>query len=400
MGTTKRSIGVYGPNWEDTFQRCVGGILRYCDQVGGLIVRDFQNSEMIEDYSRPPIWARRVDAMVVSMGREIPTHELVDWLMTAGAPTVTVVTDWFDPRVPACIIDWDSMGKLAARHLIQCGCRSFLYVGFVDSTGSGHRGRALRNALVASGQTLTEYESPVRLTAAFPEQLPKFAEPNLVKLLHRLPKPLGVWALSDNYAGAVNLVCEEQGLAVPQAVKILGVGDTRAARMSRPTISSIHTPNDQVGFQAARTLHAMLDKRPGVRKVTQVRATELVQRESTLAAQRGKGDLDEVRDYINRHACSGVSVDQLVDIVGVSRRTFENWFLKEVGRMPGEEIRRVRMERAMHLLRGTELSISQIALMIGYEETAAFSKAFRNATGTAPSDYRQGGQAKPVRKRG
>src|SRR6476619_6224480 len=104
MDTTKRSIGVYGPNWEDTFQRCVGGVLRYCDEAGGLIVRDFQNSDMIEDYTRPPVWAGRVDAMVVSMGRGIPTHELVDWLMTAGMPTVTVVADWFDPRVPACIV--------------------------------------------------------------------------------------------------------------------------------------------------------------------------------------------------------------------------------------------------------------------------------------------------------
>src|SRR5687767_11080381 len=36
MGTIKRNIGVYGPTGEDTFQRCVSGVLRYCDGAGGL----------------------------------------------------------------------------------------------------------------------------------------------------------------------------------------------------------------------------------------------------------------------------------------------------------------------------------------------------------------------------
>lgn len=390
MATIKRSIGVYGPNWEDTFQRCVEGVLRYCDSVGDLSVRDFQSAEMIEDYSRPPVWRGRVDAMVVSIGCDCPASELADWLLTAGVPTVSVAADWFDPRVPACIGDSDSMGKLAARHLIKCGCQSFLYLGFARSTGSATRGRGLRDALAAGGRELTVYESPVRLGMAIAEkEMREFAEPKLLKLLHRLRKPLGVWALNDNYASALSMVCEEQGLAVPETVKILGVGDARIARLRRPTLSSIRSPSDEVGYQAARTLHAMLDKRPGVRKVTLVRATELAPRESTLATPQGVGDLNEVRDYINRHACNGVSVDQLVDIVGVSRRKFEQWFSEQVGHSPGQEIQRVRLERAKHLLQSSKLSASQIAQMVGFQETAAFSKFFRSAAGMTPTEFRQ-----------
>src|SRR6478609_2379364 len=109
MGSHSRSIGVYGPTWEDTFQRCVDGVLRYCDETGGLVVRDFQSAAMIEDHSRPPVWKGRVDAMVVSMGREGPSTALADWLVSAGVPTVSVAADWFDPRIPACIVDSDSL---------------------------------------------------------------------------------------------------------------------------------------------------------------------------------------------------------------------------------------------------------------------------------------------------
>jgi LacI family transcriptional regulator len=388
---TPRSIGVYGPSWEDTFQRCVEGVLRYCDETGGtLLVRDFQSADMVEDFARPPVWTGRVDAMLVSIGREGPAHELADWLLTAGVPTVSVTADWFDPRVPACIADADSMAKLAARHLIQCRCDSFLFVGFGLSTGSAARGRALRDALASGGRELTEYESSVRMVGPLEEELPKFADPKLVKLLHRLPKPLGVWALNDNFAAGVSLLCEQQGLAVPEAVKILGVGDTRVARLRRPTLSSIRSPSDEVGYQSARTLHAMLDGQPGVRKVTKVRVTELAARESSVASAQRAWDLDRVREYINRHACNGVSVDQLVDIAGVSRRSFELWFRREVGRSPGEEIHRVRLERAKHLLQSTELSTGQIARMVGYEETAGFSRFFRAATGMTATDYRKG----------
>jgi LacI family transcriptional regulator len=389
MNIPKRSIGLYGPNWEDTFQRCIEGALRYCDASGDLIVRDFQSADMIEDHTRPPVWRGRVDAMIVSMGCEGRASELADWLLTAGVPTVSVASDWFDPRIPACVVDSPSMAKLAAKHLVDCQCKSFLYLGFAKSSGSTSRGQNFRDALAARGRELTEYPSPVRLTASIAEEMRAFAEPKLIKLLHRMRKPLGIWALNDNYAGAISLVCEEQGLAVPGEVKILGIADARIARLRRPTISSIRTPSDEVGYQAARTLHAMLDKKPGVRKLTQIRATELVSRESTMVTPQGVGDLEEVRDYINRHACNGVNVDQLVDIVGVSRRKFEQWFTEQVGHSPGQEIQRVRLERAKHLLQTSDLSASQIAQMVGYQEAAAFSKFFRNAAGMTPSEFRQ-----------
>ena len=38
--------------------------------------------------------------------------------------------------------------------------------------------------------------------------------------------------------------------------------------------------------------------------------------------------------------------------------------------------------------RETKLSVSRIAAMVGFEESAAFSKFFRNQTGKSPRDFR------------
>ena len=46
------------------------------------------------------------------------------------------------------------------------------------------------------------------------------------------------------------------------------------------------------------------------------------------------------------------------------------------------------VEKAKQLLGGSELSMTRIAAMVGFQEAAAFSKFFRAATGVSPRDFR------------
>jgi transcriptional regulator GlxA family with amidase domain len=56
---------------------------------------------------------------------------------------------------------------------------------------------------------------------------------------------------------------------------------------------------------------------------------------------------------------------------------------------PIEYCRRVRIARARELLEGGETSQKQIAESLGYKDVASFARAFRNAVGSAPGDYRK-----------
>jgi len=49
----------------------------------------------------------------------------------------------------------------------------------------------------------------------------------------------------------------------------------------------------------------------------------------------------------------------------------------------------VRAERAVELLRGTTASITEISIELGYAAPAGFARAFRNATGMAPQEFRR-----------
>ena len=64
---------------------------------------------------------------------------------------------------------------------------------------------------------------------------------------------------------------------------------------------------------------------------------------------------------IRERACDGSGVEEVLDDLTVSRSTLERQFLAAVGRTPGQEMLRVRLQRAKELLRTTALPVSKVA---------------------------------------
>lgn len=80
--------------------------------------------------------------------------------------------------------------------------------------------------------------------------------------------------------------------------------------------------------------------------------------------------------------------DEIARTTGQSPRALSRRFAQEMGMTWGEALRRIRMIRAIEALAGTELSVTQIALEVGYNSLSAFNVAFRDLTGKSPTAYR------------
>lgn len=76
--------------------------------------------------------------------------------------------------------------------------------------------------------------------------------------------------------------------------------------------------------------------------------------------------------------------------VGLSRPYFSSSFSREVGIPFNAYVRRERVREAKRLLRGTELSVIQVAERVGYEDARSFGKLFLELVGETPSAYRAG----------
>lgn len=83
-------------------------------------------------------------------------------------------------------------------------------------------------------------------------------------------------------------------------------------------------------------------------------------------------------------------LDGLLKIAHMSRSNLMRVFRKATGQTPIEYLVRLRIQKAMELLRTTTLTITEIALEVGFNDSNYFSRQFRKTIGQSPSDYRAG----------
>ncbi len=91
------------------------------------------------------------------------------------------------------------------------------------------------------------------------------------------------------------------------------------------------------------------------------------------------------------------TIQGLADLASMSRANFMRAFVKVAGVSPWVLLTQVRMELAFSLLSHSHLGLSDIAVQVGYQSQAAFSKKFKEIYGEAPGRVRRGIQAPSTR---
>lgn len=102
------------------------------------------------------------------------------------------------------------------------------------------------------------------------------------------------------------------------------------------------------------------------------------------------GDSNIARAFSHMAAHPGAqhSVDSLARTACLSRSSFMARFTEAVGMPPMTVLRGLRMRQAASMLATADLSVDQIARSSGYTSRSSFLKAFHDAYGMQPSDYR------------
>jgi AraC family transcriptional regulator len=92
--------------------------------------------------------------------------------------------------------------------------------------------------------------------------------------------------------------------------------------------------------------------------------------------------------YIQQHLDQPMPLDELACMACFSPFHFHRVFTGMVGESVKEYVRRLRLERAAGQLKMGSASVIDIALAAGYDSHEAFSRAFKAAFGSAPSQFR------------
>jgi transcriptional regulator GlxA family with amidase domain len=98
--------------------------------------------------------------------------------------------------------------------------------------------------------------------------------------------------------------------------------------------------------------------------------------------------LRRVREYIEAHLDEKISIESLADAIGLSMFHFARAFKQSEGVTPHDYLIRRRVKRAMELLAGTNLPLSEIAVTVGFSDQSHCARRFREIVGVCPRDYR------------
>lgn len=94
--------------------------------------------------------------------------------------------------------------------------------------------------------------------------------------------------------------------------------------------------------------------------------------------------------YISRHLSDeDLSLSLLAENVNTNSSYLSKLFKAEVNMTLTEYISRARIEQAMEYIKSGNMKIQEVALAVGYTDTAYFTKCFRKRTGLSPTEFQK-----------
>jgi LacI family transcriptional regulator len=145
----------------------------------------------------------------------------------------------------------------------------------------------------------------------------------------------------------------------------------------------------RVGHDGSELLDALMDGTQTGPGPMLVQPLGVKPRESTAVMAPEDELVSRALDYIRDHIDRPIGVEDILDELVTSRSSLQRRFREALGRSPGEEIRRMRLERVRDLVLNSDMPLAEIAEASGFEYISHLCKAFKSAYGMSPKKYRR-----------
>jgi len=248
-----------------------------------LIICQSNDSVELEKELTRTLLASCVDAVIAACTLFTSDFSHFDILTQNNIPVV------FYDRVPvkpypACIVKGDDFlgGYLAAKHLLELGCRRIAYIsGPLDCNLYIDRFAGFQKAMRA-------YNVPIARERVFYQELSVAnARKAMEKLFSRAPYPDAIFAANDSSALEAIHYAKEQGLRIPEDLKVVGYSNDPRSSILSPSMTTIEQFPVNIGRAIVTELITMLKEGAwnastavdGFPRI--VTAVELIRRDST-----------------------------------------------------------------------------------------------------------------------
>lgn len=355
------------------------GIEKYAEEHGWSLSANLAREQTIP-------WGWQGDGILAWLGA---WDELAGFVKRQHKPTVDFSFRRPHLRFARVLEDHAHAALLVADHFLSRGLRQFAFYSDADNWSYTERGLGFRAALRQRGHAcewLKWHESPAFRGGRDPWRNKRAW---LAQRLRQLAKPVAIFAANDQHALDVLDACALAGLTVPEEVAVVGAENYLLAPDAMATpISSVDMNLELLGYRGAELLDRLMRGKPAPAAPVRVPAAGVVVRKSSdLLAVPHPGVARSLR-FIWEHGHEPISVKDLVPVAAMSRRGLHQAFVEHLGRTPGQELQRHRLQLARKLLAETTHKLDVVAGLCGYRSANSFCVAFKQATGLAPKQFR------------
>ena len=276
------------------------------------------------------------------------------------------------------------IGQMAAEYFISLGFKNYGYCGFKDIRWSDQRYISYRELLKRNGF------DDLHCFINTPNRNKDTDRKKLTAWLKQLPKPICIFTCNDDRAIYILEACKRNLINVPEEVAILGVdNDELVCNLSSPPLSSIALDFRNAGFQAAKYLDQLMNRKMKD-TILEVDPIEIVTRKSTDIFAVDDEELVTAMVFIRNNYHKPIQLSDVVEATSISRRELQYRFKAEFKKTIQDEINRLRIEHIKNKLINSRDPLYKIASTLEFTDPEHFSRYFKNLTGITPSEFRQG----------
>ena len=104
--------------------------------------------------------------------------------------------------------------------------------------------------------------------------------------------------------------------------------------------------------------------------------------------------LEKVKNYVDNHFSDPLDLEQIAEIAGLEKSYFSTYFRQKTGVRFHDWLSGIRVNHALSLMSFRDLSITEVAMAVGFQELRTFERAVRKHTGVTPQTIKQRLRAK------
>lgn len=257
----------------------LSGIEKVANEAGyGVIITDSSGNVDKEVANARNLFDRRVDGLITLLSSGSKDLDHFNAFIEKSIPIVLIDSLEQHAGITSIVIDNRMCGYIAAKHLIEQGCRRIAHItSGVKRSVNALRYKGFRDALAEHKIAFNE-----RMVVTAPVTEEDSIEAAR-KIMQMKPLPDGVFINNDFTAAVCIRTFLENKVKVPQDIAVVGFNNDAIGTFIRPSLTTINYPGKEMGAAAARTLINQLN---GVGTIEQASnltlRTELVVRQSSV----------------------------------------------------------------------------------------------------------------------